>query len=646
MEERHQDIVQTRLANVSQKISSLEFELETRKQNLQAIDLSTNGEDDSVARSGAECLNSARTALDMSTPDSEGGDMEETHSSGSSHPILEPADGFTANGLTRLINRCLHEAQICRRLKQYDEAVICQSEAISYARQREHEYGIIFRDEPTIMMTLADLNLERHTYTDVTDILENLLNKEKNTSQRATIKHKLGQAYLAHGNYQFAARHANEANSWKQANLKDGHESIIETLNLLTRIYDMMGRLNVSNEFASEALRHQLLIPGNFDEEIEKAFQQGLTTQEVLDILNKANNTDEDRGILALKAFHLAVASNQEETMKRLWDSYPTVRLGKDVPNKIGMTPLISATSWGHEAIVKFLLETGEANVNARYSGNSSEDTALLIAANKQFVSIVELLLNHEANPQDSNKYGRNAIHRAMGPPVGEDDAKRSAIVRLLLRKNREALLAAKCAADKHALHMAAEVGNKTMIELLISEGAEIEAKDCAGRTPLFCAIDSGKVTAVETLIKHEAELNEKDNLGRTVWRAANWPVGNAHKIRRILKEETRAKSRKNSVRLRQLVDGSRLSLSLWPLPTQSSTRSILNPPNETLSIFRPNSTDNHNSEKTVYVKTSNTTTARSEIYLGSKVRRVFCMPGHRVRQGSNQAKEEKDARN
>lgn len=549
MEERHQDIVQTRLANVSQKISSLEFKLETRKQNLQAIGLSTNGDDDSVARSGAECLTSARTALDMSTTDSEGGDMEEAHGSDSLPPggILEPANGFTANGLTRLINRCLHEAQICRRLKQYDKAVIDQSEAISYARQREHEYGIIFRDEPTIMMTLADLNLERHTYTDVTDILENLLNKEKNTSQRATIKHKLGQAYLAHGNYQFAARHANEANSWKQANLKDGHESIIDTLNLLTKIYDMMGRLNVSNEFASEALRHQVLIPGNFDEEIENAFQQGLTTQEVLDILNQANNTDEDRGILALKAFHLAVASNQEETMKRLWDSYPTVRLGKEVPNQIGMTPLISATSWGHETIVKFLLETGEANVNARYSGNSSEDTALLIAANKQFVSIVELLLNHEANPQDSNKYGRNAIHRAMGPPVGEEDAKRSAIVRLLLRKNREALLAAKCAADKHALHMAAEVRNKTMIELLVVQGAEIEAKDCAGRTPLFCAIDSGKVTAVEALVKHGAKLNEKDNLGRTVWRAANWPVGNAHKIRRILKatKEARAKSRK-----------------------------------------------------------------------------------------------------
>lgn len=627
LEDRHQAVVQKHLANLNKKIKNLELKLKTRGQTLQSIGLSTIGDDDSVARNGEKCLSSAITAQDMSTAEPGSEDIDEAYGSDSSHPssIFETADGFTVDALTRLINDCLHEAQRYRRLEQYDEAIVRQGEAISYAKQRERSYGIELRDELTMLKTLADLNLQCHRYLDATAIFERLLTEEQDPSRIATLKHKLGDAYLAHGTYGSAAGHANEANNWKQINLKKGDDSIIETLTLLSTIYDMMGRRNVSKEFACEALQHQVLKQGKYDEEIENAIKKELTPQEVQDILDKENDIN-GRGILALKAFHLAVAFNQVETVKQLWDSYPTVQMGTEVPNGIGMTPLISATSWGHEAIVKFLLETGKANVNARFSSNFSEDTALIIAADKQFKSIVQMLLNHEANAQDSNQHGRTAIHRAMGPPVDDNDATRTAIVKLLLLKDREALLEARCEADKHALHIAAEAGNKPMIKLLLAQGAQIEATDCAGRTPLFCAIDSGQAAAVEALVNQGADLGATDNLGRTVWKAANRPVGDARKICRILKaaKEARAENGNNSAAyMSQLVGGSRLSLSLQPTPSQSSSISMLKPPNETPCIFESS------------VESPGTTIWRQGGSVGSKIGRLLGRPGHRVNLGN-----------
>jgi ankyrin repeat protein len=41
-------------------------------------------------------------------------------------------------------------------------------------------------------------------------------------------------------------------------------------------------------------------------------------------------------------------------------------------------------------------------------------------------------------------------------------------------------------------LHLAAWNGRKTIVELLVSHGADVNAKDYKGRTPLLCAGDIG----------------------------------------------------------------------------------------------------------------------------------------------------------
>jgi ankyrin repeat protein len=61
-------------------------------------------------------------------------------------------------------------------------------------------------------------------------------------------------------------------------------------------------------------------------------------------------------------------------------------------------------------------------------------------------------------------------------------------------------------------LSIAASRGNKAMIELLLAKGADVNAadKDKEARTPLYHAVASGFKTAAEVLIAHKADVNAR----------------------------------------------------------------------------------------------------------------------------------------
>ena len=62
-------------------------------------------------------------------------------------------------------------------------------------------------------------------------------------------------------------------------------------------------------------------------------------------------------------------------------------------------------------------------------------------------------------------------------------------------------------------LQLAAQVGQKEILELLISKGADINTKDVVGWTPVIEAARKGHKAIVELLISHGALLNTKDSL-------------------------------------------------------------------------------------------------------------------------------------
>lgn len=70
-----------------------------------------------------------------------------------------------------------------------------------------------------------------------------------------------------------------------------------------------------------------------------------------------------------------------------------------------------------------------------------------------------------------------------------------------------------------HALHTAAGAGHTDVVELLITNGADVNAVTPDGRTPLHQAAQNGHTSAVELLLVHGAEVNAKDEYGATPMR-------------------------------------------------------------------------------------------------------------------------------
>ena len=56
-------------------------------------------------------------------------------------------------------------------------------------------------------------------------------------------------------------------------------------------------------------------------------------------------------------------------------------------------------------------------------------------------------------------------------------------------------------AGGRTALHLAAELGDETLVSLLLGQGADSQLRDYRGRLPVYYAVEKGHHEAVELLI-------------------------------------------------------------------------------------------------------------------------------------------------
>lgn len=170
------------------------------------------------------------------------------------------------------------------------------------------------------------------------------------------------------------------------------------------------------------------------------------------------------------------------------------------------LTPLYYAAEIGHKNICEFLITKG-ADVNEAPAPFYTPLYAAFNNRSKEGEETFKFLVEHGSDFKIVVG-GYTLLHNAAYSC--HDESQRNIAV-YLISKGIDVNVPGYN--DKTPLHM---VGCKKICELLLSQGADIEAKDKTGRTPLFYASSNNKTEVCELLLSEGADVNAKDNSGRT----------------------------------------------------------------------------------------------------------------------------------
>ena len=211
-----------------------------------------------------------------------------------------------------------------------------------------------------------------------------------------------------------------------------------------------------------------------------------------------------------------AVQESDVDTVKML------IKQGADVNacNEEGKTLLMLAVEDNRKDIVELLL-TARADPNRAFDGEEAEGiTALMLAAKKQALYVVPLLLAHGAfiNRQDSK--GKAALHYAVEYDEDDDLDRDPQVVKILLKAGADANLTCTDKFDNGGVTPLMLVENRDcggidVAKLLIEYGASVNAQDSVGWTPLMhCVLD---IDLMRVLVDKGAQVNTVARDGATV---------------------------------------------------------------------------------------------------------------------------------
>jgi len=197
--------------------------------------------------------------------------------------------------------------------------------------------------------------------------------------------------------------------------------------------------------------------------------------------------------------------------------------LHKANPNKVdksGNIPLHYATENGHTKTVEMIIKAMKGksrnfeiyiNMHGWVSGN----TPLHNVANKNYIGIATLLLEHKANPNEVDKSGCTPLHIAA-------DKNYIDIATLLLEHNANVNVKNDC--NRTPLHIAARKGHTAILKRIIenikykfdSLKIYLDMKDTSGFAPLHSAAHGNYKNIIVLLLKHNANVDIKDHYGGT----------------------------------------------------------------------------------------------------------------------------------
>ncbi|EED17209.1 tankyrase, putative [Talaromyces stipitatus ATCC 10500] len=197
-------------------------------------------------------------------------------------------------------------------------------------------------------------------------------------------------------------------------------------------------------------------------------------------------------------------------------------------PRQFG--PLHAAAYWGLEEVLGYLLEK-DFDVDEK---DSKESTPLLIAAMNGRTEAIRFLLDKGANINALNHRGESALYWAArnayretselllkrGADLIKDDEGWSALNWVILNGDVELArvlfdssvdLDAGGDGRNEALFLAAEEGKDVLVQMLLDNGAYINARDWVGSTALDFASTIGHEATVRVLLRNNADINSRD---------------------------------------------------------------------------------------------------------------------------------------
>jgi ankyrin repeat protein len=164
--------------------------------------------------------------------------------------------------------------------------------------------------------------------------------------------------------------------------------------------------------------------------------------------------------------------------------------------------------------ILRFFLVSGECYNNSMPLDlqNSQGWTALKLAARKNLEKCVEVLIDHDANPDLPDHEAYTALHNAVGNPD---------ILKMLSTKSKN--LNAQNKDGETPLYLAAERGLAESALMLLEYGADPNTPNKEGIVPLFLAARGGHLELVRGLLKNKAAVNfqgAQQNIAPLHWAA------------------------------------------------------------------------------------------------------------------------------
>ena len=202
------------------------------------------------------------------------------------------------------------------------------------------------------------------------------------------------------------------------------------------------------------------------------------------------------------------------------------LKKGVDINERdnFGRTSLIYAALNGQDRIINLLLES-HADIHAK---DHFDQTAFIAAVNRGHVNTVEILLKNGANSSAPNGEGVPPVLIALGREDFEmvdlllkygieinsiDERGRTVLQRIIESNDTELVqtVLRRGVDERYIVHLAAGVGDTTLLKTLLKNKIDINQRDALRRTPLLFALLYDRTQCAKMLLDQGADfsLNE-----------------------------------------------------------------------------------------------------------------------------------------